>query len=403
MKAHLRPQVATTSTLPCVGGRVGRNSWRIVATAIIGSSACSPVRVTLPVRPLENAARYSEWSEPVRLVRTTSLALDRVGKRQPRLDSTLRRSRTGAGVAIYVFDGGVSEQHRELSGRMRMGFDAFPSAPRLCNPHGTAVAGAAAGATLGVAPDAEIIDVKIINCDHLRGSVTAILAAARWAVEDHAKHPGQPAVANWSFAVDTGRIVPEIDRAATILHDAGFLIVAAAGNIETDACRVSPANAPHVIVVGASALVDRGDGSGRRRDVRAPNTAWGPCISLFAPGDSVELPSLDRGLPSVMIWNGTSMAAGYVSGAAALILERDPAASPERVAQTLLSSATQNVVDERRGDGLRSRLLYIGPMERIVASVGDGGWGMRDGGRAKAVIPSAARDLGHGRTITSSR
>jgi subtilisin family serine protease len=256
-----------------------------------------------------------------------SLALDRIDKRQPRLDSTLRRSRTGAGVAIYVFDGGVGEQHRELSGRMRMGFDAFPSAHAL-QPHGTAVAGAAAGATLGVAPDAEIIDVKSINCDHLRGSVTAILAAARWAVEDHAKHPGQPAIANWSFAVDTGRAVPDIDRAATMLHDAGFLLVAAAGNLETDACRVSPANAPHVIVVGASALVDRRDGSGMRRDVRAPNTAWGPCISLYAPGDSVDLPSLDRGLPSVMIWNGTSMAAGYVSGAAALILERDPTASP---------------------------------------------------------------------------
>jgi subtilisin family serine protease len=349
---------------------VGRNRWRIVATTIIGLSACSPVRVTLPVRPPERLSPAADWGEPVRLIRTTSVALDRISKRQPRLDSTLRRARTGAGVAIYVFDGGVSEYHRELSGHMRLGFDAFPSAPRLCNPHGTAVAGAAAGATLGVAPDAEIVDVKIINCDHLRGSVTAILAAARWAVEDHAKHPGQPAIANWSFAVDTGRAVPEIDRAAQILHDAGFLLVVAAGNVETDACHVSPANAPHVLVVGASALVDRTDGSGLRRDVRAPNTAWGPCISLYAPGDSVELPSLDRGLPSVMVWNGTSMAAGYVSGAAALILERDPTASPDRVAQLLLSSATQNMVDDRRGNasGWLSRLLYIGPAERVIAS-----------------------------------
>jgi subtilisin family serine protease len=337
--------------------------------AIIGSSACSPVRVTLPARPIQSASQFSEWREPIRSIRTTSVALDRMDKRLPRLDSTMHRSRTGAGVAIYVFDGGVSEQHSELAGHMRIGFDAFPSTPRLCNPHGTAVAGAAAGATLGVAPDAEIIDVKIINCNHLRGSVTAILAAARWAVEDHAKHPGQPAIANWSFAVDTGRSVPDIDRAAELLHDAGFLLVAAAGNIETDACRVSPANAPNVLVVGASALVDRGDGTGWRRDVRAQNTAWGPCINLYAPGDSVELPSLDRGMPSVMVWNGTSMAAGYVSGAAALILERDPTASPERVAQTLLASATQNVVDERRGNvnALRARLLYTGPAERVIA------------------------------------
>jgi subtilisin family serine protease len=312
----------------------------------------------------------AESREPVREVRTTSVALDRVGKRQPRLDSTLRRTRTGAGVAIYVFDGGVSEQHQELSGRTRIGFDAFPSASRVCNSHGTAVAGAAAGATLGVAPEAEIIDVKIINCDHMHGSVAAILAAARWAAEDHARHPGQPAIANWSFVVDTGRAVLEIDRAAMILHDAGMLLVVAAGNIEADACSLSPANAPHALVVGASALARATGGSKTRRDVRAPNTAWGRCVNLYAPGDSVQLPSLDRGVPTVMVWNGTSMSAGYVSGAAALVLERDPTASPERVAQMILASATPNVVDERRNaTRARGRLLYIGPPERVIASI----------------------------------
>jgi subtilisin family serine protease len=71
-----------------------------------------------------------------------------------------------------------------------------------------------------------------------------------------------------------------------------------------------------------------------------------------------------------MAWNGTSMSAGYVSGAAALVLERDPTASPERVAQMILSSATPNMVDERRGaaSGRRGRLLYIGPPERVIAS-----------------------------------
>jgi subtilisin family serine protease len=156
----------------------------------------------------------------------------------------MRRTGTGRGVAIYVFDGGVSDQHAELAGRVRIGFDAFPSTPRICNAHGTAVAGAAAGATLGVAPEAEIVDVKIINCDHMRGSVGAIVDAARWTVQDHRRHPGQPAIANWSFAVDTTRNVPEVDSALVMLRDAGILVVVAAGNFDIDACHVSPANAP---------------------------------------------------------------------------------------------------------------------------------------------------------------
>jgi subtilisin family serine protease len=305
---------------------------------------------------------------------TRSSALDRITKREPRLDSTMRRAGTGHGVAIYVFDGGVSDQHAELAGRVRVGFDAFPSNPRVCNAHGTAVAGAAAGATLGVAPEAEIVDVKIINCDHMRGSVDAIVDAARWTVQDHRHHPGQPAVANWSFAVDTTRNVPEVDSALVMLRDAGILVVVAAGNFDIDACHVSPANAPRALVVGASALVRSKDADHHWQDVRAKGTAWGPCVDLYAPGDSVLLPGFDREGPTTTPWNGTSMAAGYVSGAASLIFERSPEASPDEVTMELLQQATPSVVDERVASAAagfstaRSPLLYIGTAVRTVAA-----------------------------------
>src|SRR5689334_3065677 len=77
--------------------------------------------------------------EVVRESATPSLALDRVTKRQPLLNGTVRRAASGRGVTIYVFDGGVAEDHPELAGRVRLGFDAFPSKPRICNAHGTAV------------------------------------------------------------------------------------------------------------------------------------------------------------------------------------------------------------------------------------------------------------------------
>lgn len=344
----------------------------VTAIAVIASTACAFSRTSTGPRPEVAAFVLSgvgSWSGNDAPVYTRSRALDRISKREPALDGTINRSGTGRGVAIYVFDGGVSQTHSELAGRVRLGFDAFPSTPRICNPHGTAVAGAAAGATLGVAAEAEIVDVKIINCDHMRGSVNAILDGTKWTIQDHRRHPGQPAIANWSFAVDTTRPVPEVDSAIAMLRDAGILVVVAAGNFDVDACRVSPANAPRTLVVGASALTQ--SAPNRWQDVRAPHTAWGPCVDLYAPGDSVLLPGFDRQGPTISAWNGTSMAAGYVSGAAALLLQREPAATPEQITSALLEQATPSVVDERLGDkaSARSPLLYVGPAVRAVAAV----------------------------------
>ena len=347
---------------------------------VIASTACALSRGSTGFHPADSfvlsGTPLPDLAEGATL-RTRSSALDRITKREPHLDSTMRRMGTGRGVAIYVFDGGVSDQHAELAGRVRVGFDAFPSTPRVCNAHGTAVAGAAAGATLGVAPQAEIVDVKIINCEHMRGSVGAIVDAARWTVQDHRRHLGQPAIANWSFAVDTTRNVPEVDSALALLRDAGILVVVAAGNFDIDACHVSPANAPRALVVGASALVRSADR--HWQDVRARNTAWGPCIDLYAPGDSVLLPGFDREGPTTSAWNGTSMAAGYVSGAASLVFERDPGASPDEVMMALLQEATPSTVDERAtgaslaptsgAAGARSPLLYVGRAVRTIAAV----------------------------------
>lgn len=292
---------------------------------------------------------------------TVSSALDRITKRQPALNGLASWAGDGRGVSIYVFDGGVDQQNPELAGRVRIGYDAFPSMPRVCNAHGTAVAGAAAGASLGVAPRAEVVDVKIINCATKRGTLDAIVQAARWTAADHRLHPFAPAVANWSFIVDTDKVFPGIDTAVKILEHAGILVVASAGNFDIDACRVAPANSHHTLVVGASSVM-RDEMKHAVRDTRTVETAWGRCIELYAPGDSVLLPGSDNARSSTSFWGGTSMSAGYVSGAAALILERNPLASPETVRRTLEERATPGAVDERTGpSNRRGRLLYIGP------------------------------------------
>ena len=289
--------------------------------------------------------------------RTVSLALDRIDQRDLPLDHTYRRNGTGKGVVVYVFDGGVLGTHPELAGRVRKGFDAFPSDPGVCNAHGTAVAGAAAGKTLGVAPGAEVVDVKMVECGKLRGTIRAIVDGARWTIQDAKRH-GRPAVANWSFIADTVAQIPALDSAIAGLRAAGIPVVVSAGNLDINACRVSPGNAEGAIVVGASTIATTATGS-RVVDVRAPNTAYGPCVDVYAPGDSVLLPSFDQAVtPTVQLWNGTSMSAGYVSGAVALFLESHPGAHPDDALRSIRGSATMNAVENTRSP--LSWLLYVG-------------------------------------------
>ena len=329
---------AALLALGCASGAPDRGS-----TLLLGSAGATLASTT-------TSTSYVE--EP-----TVSFALDRIDQRQLPLDQTYRHYGSGAGVTVYVFDGGVVGTHPEFAGRVRRGFDAFPDGPPVCNAHGTAVAGAVAGATLGVAPEAEIVDVKMVDCSRMRGTIEAIVRGTRWVLDDVARHPGRRAVANWSFIADTSASIPALDASVRALNDAGIPVVVAAGNFDLDACRIAPANAPGTIVVGAS-RVRRAVGADSLLDERAPGTAYGPCVDLFAPGDSVLLPSIDlTGHATSQLWTGTSMAAGYVSGAVALYLESHPYATPDAVSAYLRGSA-RTAVDPSRTPS--AGMLYVG-------------------------------------------
>ena len=281
---------------------------------------------------------------------TVSFALDRIDQRTLPLDHTYRHYGSGRGVTVYVFDGGILDTHPELAGRVRRGY-----------AHGTAVAGAIAGSTLGVAPDAEIVDVKMVECRRMRGTIDAIVRGTQWMLDDHAAHPERRAVANWSFIADTATSIPALDSAVKRLLAAGIPVIVSAGNLEMDACHISPGNSPGVVVVGSSRVHRVGDGANAQlADERTPGTASGECIDVFAPGDSVLLPSMDANQqPSEQLWTGTSMAAGYVSGAVALYLEAHPFATSAAVAaQIRTTSSTMTRVDPRSP---RAGMLYVGP------------------------------------------
>jgi len=320
---------------------------QVAHTAAVVSSAGMSLRTTIATPYIES--------------QTVSLALDRIDQHGLPLDQTYKHFGSGRGVTIYVFDGGILGTHPELAGRVRMGYDAFPEEEHICNAHGTAVAGAAAGATLGVAPDAEIVDVKMVECRKLRGTIDAIVRGTQWVLMDHARHPERRAVANWSFIADTSEGIPALDTAVQQLNAAGIPVIVSAGNLEINACHVSPGNAPGAIVVGASRVRRAAwDPSAKLVDERAPGTAYGPCVDVFAPGDSVLLPSMDgQHAATQQLWTGTSMSAGYVSGAAALYLEAHPLATTHSVATHITSTASHERVVDARSPA--AGLLYVGP------------------------------------------
>ena len=106
-------------------------------------------------------------------------------------------------------------------------------------------------------------------------------------------------------------------------------------------------------------------------DTRSAGTAWGPCIDIFAPGDSVLLPSLDANMaPTTQRWFGTSMATGYVSGAAATALPRVyiPRRGPTKSA-IYPSRANATVSDVRNSMNGYGRMLYVGPTAKRTDSL----------------------------------
>jgi hypothetical protein len=201
------------------------------------------------------------------------------------------------------------------------------------------VAGVAAGSVHGVAKSAAIWSVRVFPCS---GStpLSTILAGVDWVTAHHKS----PAVANLSLGAGTA---PILDSAVSKSIQAGVTYVVAAGNSGADACTMSPAKVKTAITVGAIDVAD----------LRPSWSNYGSCVALFAPG--VNVPAADYySNTSLANWNGTSMAAPYVSGAAALYLSEHPTASPATVRSALTSNATSSLLANLAGSA--NKLLYTG-------------------------------------------
>jgi subtilisin family serine protease len=226
----------------------------------------------------------------------------------------------GMNVTIAVIDSGIDASHPELANTIADTFDALGS-KEGAHVHGTGIAGAIAahGRLMGSAPEARIIAIRAFGSTPggAESSSYIIIKSLNYAV----LHGAQ--IINMSFAGPKDLLI-ERGIAATAARE--VLLVAAAGNAGPNSPPLFPAANPNVIAVSGTDAQDRIFTASNR----------GVHITLAAPGTDIFLPAPDQ---KYQMTSGTSFSAAYVSGIAALLLERNPALKPNEVRGILTSTA----------------------------------------------------------------
>ncbi|MFA5919410.1 MAG: S8 family peptidase [Candidatus Nanopelagicaceae bacterium] len=329
-----------------------KSGWRIEQNY---RNVFSGFAISLPVAAvagLEHNPRiqYVELDEEMTASDSQSPApswgLDRIDQRSLPLSNTFDFSSTGngAGVIAYIVDTGVLSTHTDFAGRVASGYSVINDVVNTtedCNGHGTHVAGTLAGTKYGVAKEATIVPVRVLDCQG-SGSTSTILAGLDWVTADHTSGP---AVVNMSLG---GRSSRAVDAAVVRVVEDGITVVVAAGNGHTNACTASPARVEQAITVGAT----------NDSDTRAPYSNFGKCVDLFAPGSYITSDWITSSTAAATL-SGTSMSTPHVAGVAALMLSRTPTLTPSQVASALASSATVGAIADVRSPNL---LLYSDPL-----------------------------------------
>ena len=228
----------------------------------------------------------------------------------------------GDGIVIAVVDSGVDFDHHDLTGKaVSRGRDLVDNDNDATDTHGhgTHVASIAAAATdngvgmAGVGYAARLLPVRVLGVNGSGGTAT-IAEGIAWAADNGAR------VINLSL----GSSYPSQTLQAAVEYAAGkgALVVCAAGN-NGNSQPLYPAAYPACLAVGATDSADRLAGFSNR------GAAW---VDVAAPGAGV-LGALRGG--GWQAWDGTSMAAGQVSGVAALVWSAHPTWTAAQVRQAI--------------------------------------------------------------------
>ncbi|MFI5769549.1 S8 family serine peptidase [Streptomyces sp. NPDC051658] len=250
----------------------------------------------------------------------------------------------GKGSKVAVLDTGIDATHPDVKDRILETKSFVPGEEAVDrNGHGTHVASTIAGSgaasegvNKGVAPGADLIIGKVLG-DEGSGADSGIIEAMEWA-----KAEGADVV-----SMSLGSSIPDdgsdpMSQAVDALSaDGGPLFVIAAGNAYGAGTIGSPGSAEKALTIAA---VDK-------KDNRADFSSMGPLVRSYGLKPDLSAPGVDinaaasQSVPGIdgmyQSMSGTSMATPHVAGAAAILKQRHPDWSGQRIKDTLMSSSKE--------------------------------------------------------------
>lgn len=244
------------------------------------------------------------------------------------------RSQLGKGVTVGIFDTCPTQQPAWVD--QMTWITTAVGATNVYLEHGAS----AAALVDYVAPDARIELYCVLDSDGYGTLADLIAGLAKFISQQQGA--ADRVVINLSLGVHGSS--PQLDAILTQAHTLGFVVVAAAGNQGN----VNAMNIPalyHTVIGVAGHTHDRQPSNFTNLgEIAAP--AGGnlnadeltKAVCADQPERFVITPA-DSSPTGHLCWQGTSFATPLVSGAAALLLEKDPALTPDDVASKLYGTA----------------------------------------------------------------